>query len=142
MILKRNKMSQMLSAKVKEIEELLILMHEPASLDALVRVGQGEKPLSDLIPGEDGRKIVNDIHEQSLYRALSEYLSQLPEMQRKVVKLIHMGEKTRHEVAEILGIESHRVTDIDSKALRNLRLKMRHDPRFSDYAARSYYHKL
>ena len=127
-------MSQMLPARVKEIEELLILMHEPASLDALVRVGEGEKPLYDLIRGEDGRKIVNDIHERFLYRALSEYLSQLTENQRTVVQRVYIDEESRLEVAERLGIDSSKLRQIELGALRTLRGKMKYDRRFVDYS--------
>ena len=127
-------MSQMLPDRVKEIEELLILMHEPASLDALVRVGEGEKPLYDLIPGDDGRTVINDIHRQSLSRALSEYLAQLTENQRTVVQRVYIDEESRLEVAERLGIDSSKLRQIELGALRTLRGKMKYDRRFVDYS--------
>ncbi len=134
-------MSQMLPARVKEIEELLILMHEPASLDALVRVGKNERPLSDIIPGDDGRSTIDNLYRQSLSRALSEYLVQLPETQRNVVKWIHIEGKSRSEVGERLHLNPFKVDKIESTALRNLRLRMRPDPRFVEYS-RGFYNYL
>src|SRR3989344_6386056 len=103
MTLWRNKMNQMLPDRVREVEELMILMHEPTSLDALVRIGEDRKPLADLIPGDDGQTAINNIYRKSLIHALSFYLAQLPEIQRNVVKWIHIDERLRNEIAESLS---------------------------------------
>jgi RNA polymerase primary sigma factor len=86
--------------------------------------------VGDLVPGSQGfeDEVVNDLFLQQAYDEMWKSVDSLEEEQAKIIRERYQGykEKTYQEVGEKLGIAPARVRTVQNKALRKLRVKLRH----------------
>jgi len=96
------------------------------SLDRPLESREGTKvtPL-DVLIGEDGEAIEDDIAHREEVRILREEILRLRERDRLVITLYYFEELKLRQIAEILDLTESRVSQIRSKAVETLKDRMR-----------------
>jgi RNA polymerase primary sigma factor len=107
---------------VEEVTELRELSRGLASLDQAVSE-DGETSLGDLLPS-DRPEPMDEVVESELERQLSDVVDQLPDAERKVIRL-RFGlsgseSRTLSEIGSELGISPQRVRELEQQGLRRL----------------------
>jgi RNA polymerase sigma factor (sigma-70 family) len=113
-----------LGGSEREVEELLEVMREPASLDE--PVGEDEDtPRRELTSDPTALDPADHIHAHQLQRSLGELLGVLPLRERRVIaeRFGLEGEPPRRlqAIGERIGLSRERVRQIEQKALQRLR---------------------
>jgi RNA polymerase sigma factor for flagellar operon FliA len=69
---------------------------------------------------------------REISRLISERLSQLPEMQRKVLALYYFEDMRLREIAEVFGLTESRICQIHAQAVLNIKSYLqKFDPYFA-----------
>ena len=107
---------------VEEVTELRELSRGLTSLDQTVS-DDGETVLGDLLPS-DRPEPIDEVAEAELERQLGDVVDQLPDAERKVIRLRFglNGSETRTltQIGSELGISPQRVRELEQQGLRRL----------------------
>jgi len=103
--------------------QLIIAARTPVSLEALSRSdGTDEEPLGEAqVADPDAPPVSEAIEREELTRELSRAIRQLPERLQLVLSLYYKEGLTLREVAEVLGVSESRSSQLQAKALAQLR---------------------
>jgi RNA polymerase nonessential primary-like sigma factor len=116
--------ARLLKKPVKDVEKMFKLADRVSSFD-IPMGGDGERPLLDIIPDEDGADPSSILQDESVIQHLDSWLDELDEKQRDVVVrrfgLRNHPRGTLEEVGLELGVTRERVRQIQMDALRKLR---------------------
>jgi RNA polymerase nonessential primary-like sigma factor len=116
--------AKLLNKPVKTVTKMFKLADRVSSLD-IPMVGDGERPLLDIIPDENNIDPSSILQDESVLQNLDEWLDELDVKQRDVVvrrfglRNYHRG--TLEEVGAELGVTRERVRQVQLDALSKLR---------------------
>lgn len=97
------------------------------SLDRpLDTTGDGTASANDVLAGDDGRDIEIEINRSEEIQILRDEILELKEQERIVLSLYYFEELKLHEIATVLGVTESRISQIRSKAVKNLRARLAH----------------
>lgn len=82
--------------------------------------------VEEILVGEDGLYIEDAITHREEIDILRDVLFELKEQERVVLSLYYFEELKLHEIAEVMGVTESRISQIRSKAIRNLRERLQH----------------
>ena len=112
---------------VKKIKEVLHITHEPISLET--PTGDGETHLADLLEDKNVAGPQEPALLRDLVEGLTKGLSTLTEREEKLVRMrFGIGETSPHtleELAQTFGLTKERIRQIEEKALRKLRRRVK-----------------
>lgn len=96
------------------------------SLDDLGVVGKGErKSLMDCLAGPKDTNPQTLVRLNELKNIIANAIDSLPEKERLMISLYYYEELTMKEIGEVLGITESRISQIHSKAVLKLKLKLK-----------------
>ncbi len=117
-------MERKLGRATNQVEKLMRMWQEPASLDRPVDDDE-DNPLLDFIPDDSAPKPEDATSKQLLREQMRIILGSLSERERRVLEmrygLIDGQERTLDEVGQALGVTRERIRQIEAKAFRKLR---------------------
>ncbi len=97
------------------------------SLDQPTETHGGQKTTpGETIVGEEGTEAEDRVNREEEIRILREEIQQLKEQERIVLSLYYFEELKLHEIAKVLGVTESRISQIRTKALKNLRARLEH----------------
>ncbi|ODR36276.1 sigma-70 family RNA polymerase sigma factor [Eisenbergiella tayi] len=107
--------------QVRSLKEAL-RMGQIESLDRYL-LDNGESTVGDVVPGHDNVEgaVLDDVEERELREALWSEVDALPDVQPEVIRARFQRGETLQTVGENMGVTIERVSQIESKALRELR---------------------
>lgn len=94
------------------------------ALDETVSDGEGTVTIGDMV-SDDSMLPGKHMEEQEMRVLLGRSIAQLPDRERQVLGLYHFERLTLAEIGQVLGVSESRVCQIHTKALMQLRSKMR-----------------
>jgi RNA polymerase sigma factor for flagellar operon FliA len=119
-----NEVAEFVSMNVEDVKKVLDESHafNVVCLDEILvdRVNTEE-----LVAGSDDSP-ENSFERSELSEVLASCIDGLPERERLVVSLYYNDELTLNEIGAVLGVTESRVSQIHTKAVMSLRLKMKH----------------
>ena len=97
------------------------------SLDELSYGSEDDRPvpLIDTLESTDQEDALSDLEREEMKRALAEAIGQLSEQERLVVALYYYEELTLKEIGQVMELSESRVSQIHTKAVLSLRVKLR-----------------
>jgi RNA polymerase primary sigma factor len=109
---------------VKRVEEVLLMVQEPTSLD--LPVGEdGDTTLGDLIAAPNGIHAQAALEASDLARSVVEALAELTPREQRILQMRFgiggMTDHTLEEVGKSFGLTRERIRQIEAKALEKLR---------------------
>ncbi len=84
----------------------------------------GERDIGGLVE-EVGERLVDDIFVDEVFMPLAKAIGELDQREQLVLSLYYVEELTMKEIAQVLGLTESRISQIHSKAIRQLRAKLR-----------------
>ena len=80
----------------------------------------------EILVGDDGEEAVDLINQREELQILRDEIMNLKEQERVVLSLYYFEELKLHEIATVLGVTESRISQIRSKAIKNLRGRLAH----------------
>jgi RNA polymerase sigma factor for flagellar operon FliA len=97
------------------------------SLDQPLDAEEGpRRSLEDALPGTSGAEVEDVLEREQLGELLKDAILELREQERVVLSLYYFEEMKLREIAEVLGVTESRVSQVRSKALKELRGRLAH----------------
>lgn len=73
------------------------------------------------VSGEDGRDWIDAMHAKQMLESAYQRFEDLPRKQRRVMELMYIDDQRRIDVASLLGVTESAISQLHSKAIKNLR---------------------
>ncbi|MFQ5538167.1 MAG: sigma-70 family RNA polymerase sigma factor [Gemmatimonadota bacterium] len=86
----------------------------------------GGTKAGEVLAGDQGTEIEDEINRTEEIKILREEILNLKEQERIVLSLYYFEELKLHEIASVLGVTESRISQIRSKAVANLRVRLQH----------------
>lgn len=80
----------------------------------------------EILAGDDGLGIEDELARAEEIRLLRDEILKLKEQERIVLSLYYFEELKLHEIASVLGVTESRISQVRSKAIKNLRARLSH----------------
>lgn len=81
---------------------------------------------AEILVGADGEEAVEEMNQREELQILRDEIMGLKEQERVVLSLYYFEELKLHEIATVLGVTESRISQIRSKAIKNLRARLAH----------------
>lgn len=80
----------------------------------------------EILIGDDGEEAIDDLNQREELQILRDGILELKDQERIVLSLYYFEELKLHEIATVLGVTESRISQIRSKAIKNLRARLAH----------------
>lgn len=115
--------------KIKQMSNIAIISLEEMGYSS----DKKRESLSEMFMNNRGEDALNQTGIKEAKMAIAETIEELPEKEKLVISLYYMDELTMKETGKVLGITESRVSQLHSKAISHLRVKLRRRKLVEEY---------